>query len=987
MHQHLAKALLGLGLLTLVPSANLSAQVTAEGPDLAAMMAAAQSSGAATESKKKDDFPAWKDVSEGFAQVVSTTDGAKSLYGIWTRKKDGQMLAELPSGYASQKHYIAMTVPTGEMFAGLQAGDLYVYWKRFDKRMALMQPDLSMRSTGDQASKDSMKNHYVDRVVLDVPIVCMGPGGQPVIDMDDLLVGKAKDLYGYSAGGLNSRLATIASAKAFPENVELAFSAPSGSGRMQTFHYSISKIPESNGYKPRLADDRVGYFMTTYRDLGKFRDDEVSTRYINRWRLEKADPSLKLSPPKQPLVYTIEHTVPIRYRRWVKKGVEMWNKAFEEVGLSDAVVVQYQDKTTGAHMDKDPEDVRYNFIRWLSNDIGTAIGPSRAHPLTGQILDADVVLTDGWIRHFWYLQNDYLPQAAMGGFSDETLRWFADHPSWDPRVRLASPLAQDQVMTGLAEQRARTLASGLSGANLSGAILTSGSDLLGLAERFGTSAALCMAADGKAREMSVVGLTFAIDNALLGDHDDESPGEACEDCTDDEKCQACKDAAEKAAPSLIDGIPESFVGPMLADLVAHEVGHTLGLRHNFKASSLYTMAEMNSAELKGKKAFAGSVMDYIPVNYNMGDGEVQGDWAMIDVGPYDMWAIEYGYGFGDPEKVAMRSAEPGHAYSTDFDSSGPDPLARRYDFSADPLEFAASQMRVALHQRERVLSDYVADGDSWGKARRGYSITLNSQMSAMSMMANWLGGAFLHKDHKGDPDGRTPIVAVGADKQRKALDFIVSSAFPDAAYGLTPELLQHLTVEKWSDGSNWTALYGDATYPIHDRVAGVQASVLSMLLNPTTLRRVYDNELLVPADQDAFTLPELMDTVSGEIWREVNEGASGSYSVREPMISSLRRNLQQEHLQRLVDLSFGAGSDTTPVANLALRELRGIGERLSSTLQQSGLDTYSRSHLWEANERIAKALDAQFIYNADALGGGGSTVIYLGKEAQGQQGR
>ena len=80
--------------------------------------------------------------------------------------------------------------------------------------------------------------------------------------------------------------------------------------------------------------------MTTFRDLGKFRDDEVSTRYINRWRLEKADPSLRLSPPAEPLVYYIEHTVPIRYRRWVKKGVEMWNKAFEEVGLSDAVVVQ-----------------------------------------------------------------------------------------------------------------------------------------------------------------------------------------------------------------------------------------------------------------------------------------------------------------------------------------------------------------------------------------------------------------------------------------------------------------------------------------------------------------------------------------------------------------------------------------------------------------------------------------------------------------------
>ena len=90
-------------------------------------------------------------------------------------------------------------------------------------------------------------------------------------------------------------------------------------------------------------------------------------------------------------------------------------------------------------------------------------------------------------------------------------------------------------------------------------------------------------------------------------------------------------------------MPESFIGPLLADLVSHEVGHTLGLRHNFKASSLYTLDEMNSDKLKGKKPFAGSVMDYLPTNFNFKAGKIQGDYAMIGVGPYDMWAIEYGY--------------------------------------------------------------------------------------------------------------------------------------------------------------------------------------------------------------------------------------------------------------------------------------------------------------------------------------------------------
>ena len=84
-------------------------------------------------------------------------------------------------------------------------------------------------------------------------------------------------------------------------------------------------------------------------------------------------------------------------------------------------------------MEKDPEDVRYNFIRWLNNDIGTAIGPSRVHPMTGQILDADIILTDGWIRHFNFNYEDLMPKLAMEGVSAETLAWLGKHPTWDPQ--------------------------------------------------------------------------------------------------------------------------------------------------------------------------------------------------------------------------------------------------------------------------------------------------------------------------------------------------------------------------------------------------------------------------------------------------------------------------------------------------------------------------------------------------------------------------
>ena len=175
---------------------------------------------------------------------------------------------------------------------------------------------------------------------------------------------------------------------------------------------------------------------------------------------------------------------------------------------------------------------------------------------------------------------------------------------------------------------------------------------------------------------------------------------------------------------MIDGMPADFIGPMLADLVAHEVGHTLGLRHNFKASSLYDLKQINSKQVAGQKPLAASVMDYLPININMRDGEVQGDFAMIDIGPYDMWAIEYGYtGDGDKLKeILARCTEKELQYATDEDTWGPDPLARRYDFAADPLDYAENQRKLVDFHRPRLLSEYVEDGQSWAKAQSGLRV-------------------------------------------------------------------------------------------------------------------------------------------------------------------------------------------------------------------------------------------------------------------------
>jgi len=154
------------------------------------------------------------------------------------------------------------------------------------------------------------------------------------------------------------------------------------------------------------------------------------------------------------------------------------------------------------------------------------------------------------------------------------------------------------------------------------------------------------------------------------------------------------------------------------------------------------------------------------------------------------------------------------------------------------------------------------------------------------------------------------------------------------------------------------------------------------------LRRVFDNEQQVPADEDMLTLPELISTISDSIWSEIDAGVSKSYTARQPMISSFRRNLQREYIDRLIDLSLddstiGAASST--IATLSTYKLRELKDKIGSLIESrsaSRLDPYTIAHLTDAKRRIEKALDADYIYNAGDFGMGGSFSVFFGRSAE-----
>jgi hypothetical protein len=422
--------------------------------------------------------------------------------------------------------------------------------------------------------------------------------------------------------------------------------------------------------------------------------------------------------------------------------------------------------------------------------------------------------------------------------------------------------------------------------------------------------------------------------------------------------------AEEPPPDdelLLDGLPEDFVGPLLKDVIMHEVGHTMGLMHNWKGSAAYEFADINSEAFKGETPMTASIMDYAPTNIVVaGDGLIQGDYANIDIGPYDMWAIKWSYTFDDPEPIARRAAEPGLGFSAEEGQAGPDPQAKVWDLGRNSVEMAEARMDFIRVARARILEQGVDDNESWQKARQLYSHLMSMQFWSIATAANWVGGAYVNKYRKGDPGATDPITPVEVEPQRRALQFVIANALRDDAYGLDPRLLRKLAVDQWYD-EGFGAVQD---YPIHDQVLALQSTALTLLMNPTRLRRIQDNELRVAASEDALTIPEVFNALRDAIWAEAESlNRGGAFTDRDPMFSTLARNLQREHLDRLIDLARGMrwpNASAATIATLARQQLRDVRARID-TYGELDPDDYTRAHLADSRERIDRALEAAYL--------------------------
>ncbi|MYM70008.1 DUF5117 domain-containing protein [Pseudoduganella sp. FT55W] len=609
------------------------------------------------------------------------------------------------------------------------------------------------------------------------------------------------------------------------------------------YYYSFMPLP-AQAMHGRRADDRIGHFVSTSQDFSDDVTPTTAVHLVERWRLEKQEPEAELSGPKQPIVYWIDANVPEKYRESVRQGVLAWNAAFERIGFKDAIVVKQQ---TAA--DKfDTMDARHASIRWfVGADVGFAIGPSQVDPRSGEILDADIGMSDVFAR------------GARRVIGEDSFDLSLPQPS---------------------ETR-------------------------------------CDYMHESATEMG-----FAMDVLEARGLQDMNGPEA-------------------------DAMAQAYV----KSVIMHEVGHTLGLRHNFRASTIYSLKQLQDPEFTRKNSMTGSVMDYTPFNLSL-KGEKQGEYVASTLGPYDYWAIEYAYkpieAAQEKEelaKIASRSSEPQLAFGTDQDASGfnLDPDVNLYDLGSDPLAYFERRLAISRELWDRVQRRTLKPGESYEVLRRSFDYGFQQFARTLPVVVKYVGGVTYLRDHAGT--GRATFTPVPLPRQRAALQMLTDSLFKVDSFKFSPETISRLAADHFS-------VRGRPDVSVGGRVLSLQSAALDQLMSDGVAIRLLDSQEKLEDRKQVLSLAELYGSVQNAVWSELKSGKD---------VSGMRRNLQREHLKRLVAALLRVSAGTPADVRSLQRENALQLQRELRTAIARPISREAKAHLSESAETLGQALKASML--------------------------
>ncbi len=344
--------------------------------------------------------------------------------------------------------------------------------------------------------------------------------------------------------------------------------------------------------------------------------------------------------------------------------------------------------------------------------------------------------------------------------------------------------------------------------------------------------------------------------------------------------------------NLSEEIKNDFLKQSLYRLVLHEVGHTLGLNHNFKGSTLLTTEELNNKNIVNEKGICNSVMEYPAINIAE-KIENQGLYFDIKPGLYDVWAIQYGYSsYLDSvsekiglNKILSRSTEKELAFANDaFDmrrpGKGTDPDAMIYDLSSDQLNFSIQRIKLVERLLNNLKENYNSKNDTYDDLFRSYRTLVYSYFQSLEVVSRQIGGVKVDLSHISQNSEKKPFESVDKETQKQAMDIIAEYAFSDNAL-IGNDIIPYLQSQR-----RGFTISEDPQ--VHERILRYQSRILDQLLHPNVLIRMTNSTLY----GNEYDITEYMIDLRKSIFSTDFNNS----------VSSIRQYLQISYVNRLIKI-------------------------------------------------------------------------------------
>lgn len=751
--------------------------------------------------KKKEKEP-----EKTLSEYEKKTQGAEKSSGMFdVFKKDGEYYFDIPTKFLGRDMLVVnklTRVPSELNEAGVNRGVNYqnqmvrMEWDKQAKKIFIRQERPLPYSSEDDAISTSVKDNFISPIIAGLDIEATNA------DSTSLLV-KVTDFYDGSKSNLNNvfsninlgtspigKLCRILSIKAFHNNVEAISELTTRVIEGMDDVYVTVEVSSSLMLLPqkpmmgRYDNPKVGYFTN---DMLAFSDKQQQVdkkSYITRWRLEPKDEDKQaylngeLVEPKKPIQFYIDSSTPLCWRKYIKKGIEDWNIAFNKAGFKNAISAEILTDSLAANMD----DINYSVLTYAASEKANAMGPSLLDPRTGEILEADIM----WWHNVLSMVKEWLI-----------------------------------VQTGA----------------------------------------------------------------------------------------ICPDVRSA-------DVPDALMGDAIRFIACHEVGHSLGLRHNMMGSWAFPTDSLRSESFTSKMgATASSIMDYARFNYvaQPGDGVKV---LSPHIGPYDIFAIEYGYRWYDAknpeeEKPILAKYLKNHnsrlyKYLEAQDSrDAVDPRAQTEDLGDDAMKSS----RLGIANLKRIVPNIIEwtttgeEGQSYKKAANLYSGVICQWNNYMYHVLANIGGIYIENTTVGD--GVKTYTFVEKEKQKEAFKFLAEEILT------YPEWLFGAEISKYTFILRNSPLGTKENAPMM-MLRNAQAYILWDMLNNDRLMRMTENEMV--NGKKAYTPAEFINDLHNHIFGVTEKG--GKPNV-------MQRSLQKNFLDAL--MTAGASSEAVRMKSLSGVQNYGAG--------------------------------------------------------------